>query len=80
MSGLSSAERSANIENAFSLSENAANLICGKKILLVDDIYTTGSTASECSRILMEKGAAEVCVVTFAAGANLLKVDRELLS
>jgi len=72
MSGLSSTERRLNMEKAFCVAKNAEGKIKGKKILLVDDIYTTGSTASACAQALMERGAKEVRVVTFAAGANSL--------
>lgn len=37
-----------------------------KKILILDDIYTTGSTANECSRILINSGAKEIGVITIA--------------
>ena len=40
--------------------------IIGKKILLLDDIYTTGSTVNECSRVLKLAGAKKVDVVTIA--------------
>jgi ComF family protein len=74
MSGLSSAERRLNMEHAFCVAENAVGEVKGKKILLVDDIYTTGSTASACAQVLMERGADEVRVITFAAGANAFPV------
>ena len=72
MSGLTSFERRINMENAFCLSQNLAGEVKGKSILLVDDIYTTGSTLAACSQILLEQGAFEVRVITFAAGANSL--------
>lgn len=40
----------------------------GKRLLLVDDILTTGQTASECARVLKESGAADVTVLTCARG------------
>lgn len=40
--------------------------VVGKKILLVDDIHTTGSTLSECTRVLLTAGALEVHCVTLA--------------
>ncbi len=43
--------------------------ICGKKILLIDDVLTTGATASECARVLTANGAESVNVLTFASVA-----------
>lgn len=42
------------------------NRIKGKKILLIDDIYTTGATVNECAKILKQNGAKEVVVLTIA--------------
>lgn len=63
---LGAAERAVNVKGAFSVSSDKE--ITGKRIILVDDVYTTGSTAKECSRILMKTGAADVAVLTVARG------------
>lgn len=68
MSELGLAERRENIKNVFEISENAETLICGKIIMLIDDIYTTGSTADACAEVLIKNGAAKVYVYAFAEG------------
>ena len=76
MKGLSLDARRENVEGAFSFfSEKRAN-IAGRNILLVDDIYTTGSTFDSCSRVLKSGGAGMVYVLTFAAGGNVVPKDR----
>jgi ComF family protein len=65
---LGAAERAANVRGAFAISSEKE--IAGKRIFLVDDVYTTGSTAKECSRVLMKGGAAVVAVLTVARGGN----------
>ena len=39
----------------------------GKKILIVDDIFTTGTTVSECAKVLKSLGAEKICVLAFAS-------------
>ncbi len=56
------AQREENVKGAFSLGRDSAH----GRILLVDDVLTTGSTVSECARILLEGGAREVDVFTIA--------------
>lgn len=51
--------------------EKAGSSLKGKNILLIDDVYTTGSTSDACAKVLKEVGAREVDVLTFAAGANM---------
>src|SRR5581483_3562989 len=55
---LSAAERQENLIGAFAI-KNALDIKC-KKIFLVDDVYTTGSTMEECARVLKESGAKSV--------------------
>ena len=62
--GLGRKERLENIKNAFVI--NDASKIEGKKILLVDDVYTTGATANECAKVLLKGGSRQVDVLTLA--------------
>ncbi len=76
MNRLGALGRRRNIREVFSVAGNKTNRLTGKTILLVDDIYTTGSTADACSQALLEAGAARVCVFTFASGANLIRQEQ----
>lgn len=57
-------KRRANISGAYSVPDT--ELISGKRILLIDDIITSGSTLAECARMLRQNGAAEVLCATVA--------------
>jgi ComF family protein len=61
---LAAHERRDNVKGAFAVADPAA--VAGKRVLLVDDVLTTGSTAEECSRVLKRAAAAEVTVITVA--------------
>jgi ComF family protein len=52
--------RRKNIENAFRISKENAKKIKNKRILLIDDVTTTGATIFECAKILKKSGASEV--------------------
>jgi ComF family protein len=62
--GLGRKERLANVKNAFNIIDRSK--ITGRKILIVDDVYTTGATANECAKVLLEGGAGHVDVLTLA--------------
>lgn len=59
-------ERVKNLKASIQTNPKYLNLIKGKKILLVDDVYTTGATVQECCRVLKLAGAEEVNILTFA--------------
>ena len=61
--GLTRHQRRANVRGAFRVTKNA---VAEKTIVVVDDVFTTGITASECARVLMRAGAKQVFVATVA--------------
>ncbi len=61
---LSADERRENVKGAFSVTDCV--VVAGKRVMIVDDVLTTGSTVEECSRMLKRAGATEVMVVTVA--------------
>ena len=63
-STLTKEDRVNNIKDAFYIRNS--NIIKGKNIILFDDIYTTGSTVNECSKVIKEAGAKSVFVITIA--------------
>ena len=68
-SGLTKEEREKNLLSAFEIPHE--HKVKNKNILLVDDVYTTGSTCRECTKVLLEAGAARVCVIVWASGKGL---------
>lgn len=61
-------QRRKNLEHAFAVPAENRNVLQGKNILLVDDIYTTGATADAAAKVLKQAGVAYVYVVTVASG------------
>lgn len=59
--------REMSVKNAFEVKR--PKFVEGEKILLVDDVFTSGATVSNCAKILKENGAKQVCVLTVARAA-----------
>jgi len=62
--GMDDKARETSVKNAFEV--RRAKLIEGETILLIDDVFTSGSTVSSCAEVLKEKGARKVYVLTLA--------------
>lgn len=67
------AQRRANVLGVYRATDPA--LVAGKKILLLDDIITTGATASECARTLLTAGASQVICAAVAVSPNQRKIQ-----
>jgi predicted amidophosphoribosyltransferase len=63
---LSRDERADNVHRAFAAAPGVA--LHGERVVLVDDVLTTGATTNACARALKRAGASEVCVWTVARG------------
>ncbi len=63
-SSLSKEQRKQNVKQVYKIQNKQK--IENKKVILLDDIYTTGSTAEECSKMLKQNGAKEILVLTIA--------------
>ncbi len=61
---LSRKARLKNLRRAFGVLRQGE--VVGKRVLLVDDVFTTGTTVNECAKVLRRAGAADVYVVTLA--------------
>lgn len=62
-------QRAENVRGAFAVRPGAA--LAGKRVLLVDDVFTTGATIEACARVLKRAGAAQVDVLTLARAMRL---------
>ena len=72
--GMTRAERAGNVQSAFRLTEHGVAAVRGRRVVLVDDVMTTGATAEACARALSRAGAARVDVIVFACVLDATKV------
>jgi len=59
-------QRATNMRGAFAVTDHAG--LDGERIVLVDDVFTTGATTSACAKVLQSAGAGDICVWTVARG------------
>ena len=64
--GMSGAQRSRIVGSAFTLRADAQESLVGSTVLLIDDVYTSGSTSNACARLLKKAGAEQVFVFCWA--------------
>ena len=71
--GLSRSERAGNVQGAFRVAPDAKAEVAGRRLVLVDDVLTSGATADACARALMRAGAAQVDVLVLARVVDAAK-------
>jgi ComF family protein len=64
--GLSRKDRARNVQGAFSVDAAGKAQIAGRRLILIDDVLTSGATTDACARALLRAGAAQVDVLVFA--------------
>ena len=64
--GLGALQREDNVRGAFAVPDTGRAALFGKRVVLVDDVYTTGATVSAATRALKKAGVSDVTVLTFA--------------
>ena len=64
--GLSRPQRASNVQGAFKVAPDRQHLIAGRRVVLIDDVLTSGATVDACARALLRAKAASVDVLVFA--------------
>ena len=72
--GLTEDQRRRNVAGAFAIGRRRARIIEGRRVLLIDDVVTTGATVSACARVLRRAGAARVDVLALALVSDTILV------
>lgn len=75
--GLTRHQRRENVRGAFAVARSEP--VKGREVLVVDDVFTTGATVSECARVLRRAGATKVWVATVARTLKLVELRVEVL-
>ena len=73
--GLSRSERAANVQGAFRVPPEGKAAVVGRRLILVDDVLTSGATVEGCARALLRAGAANVDVLIFARVADPVRTS-----
>ena len=73
--GLSRTERAANVQGAFRVPPDGKAAVTGRRLVLIDDVLTTGATVNGCARTLLRAGAAKVDVLVFARVAEPVRTS-----
>jgi ComF family protein len=73
--GLTRSERAANIQGAFRVPQESKAAVAGRRLVLVDDVLTSGATVDGCARALLRAGAANVDVLIFARVADPVRTS-----
>jgi ComF family protein len=71
--GLSRAERATNVQGAFRVAPAARAEAAGRRLILVDDVLTSGATSDACARALLRAGTAQVDVLVLARVVDAAK-------
>ena len=70
---MSRADRARNVQGAFKATADRAGAIHGRRVVLIDDVLTSGATVDACARALLRARAAQVDVLVFARVVDTMK-------
>jgi ComF family protein len=73
--GLTRSERALNVQGAFRVPPEGKAAVAGRRLVLVDDVLTSGATVDGCARALLRAGAANVDVLIFARVAEAVRTS-----
>jgi ComF family protein len=73
--GLTRSERAANVQGAFRVPPEGRGAVAGRRLVIVDDVLTSGATVDGCARALLRAGAANVDVLIFARVAEAVRTS-----